>query len=357
VALADLGWNDDVAARFGPWAGRKDVQPGRVVIEFNHIYRIAVEAGEIDSSLAGRLKHQAHSRAELPAVGDWVAVRLRPDQGQGAIVAVVPRRTRFSRRMAGEVTGEQVVAANVDVVFIVMALDGDFNLRRLERYLLLTRESGASPVILLTKPDLCADPAARVTEVITLAGSVPAHMVSPKTGQGLEHVAAYLTAGHTGALLGSSGVGKSTIINRLLGANVQKTLEVRASDSTGRHATVHRELIVLPGGGLVIDTPGMRELQLWDAGDAVRQTFDDIEALAGGCRFTNCRHREEPRCAVKAAVEDGRLEASRVESYHKLQAEIAYVERQQDERAQIDEKRRWRVITKAANKHIKSKRG
>jgi ribosome biogenesis GTPase / thiamine phosphate phosphatase len=340
------------------------VQPGRVVIEFNHIYRVAIGpaegspqiAREIDCSLTGRLKHQASSRAELPAVGDWAAIRLRPGEEQGAIVAVVPRRTRFSRRMAGEITGEQVVAANVDVVFIVMALDADFSLRRLERYLLLTRESGASPVILLTKPDLCADPAARVAEVITLAGAVPAHLVSPKTGQGLEHLAAYLTAGQTGALLGSSGVGKSTIINRLLGSNVQKTLEVRASDSTGRHATVHRELIVLPGGGLVIDTPGMRELQLWDAGDAVRETFDDVDGLASGCRFTDCRHREEPRCAVKAAVEDGRLEASRLESYHKLQAEIAYVERQQDERAQIDEKRRWKVITKAANKHIKAKR-
>jgi ribosome biogenesis GTPase len=281
---------------------------------------------------------------------------MRPGEDGGSIVAVVPRRSKFSRRAAGNVTGEQVVAANADFVFIVMALDGDFSLRRLERYLLLTRESGAAPVILLTKPDVCDDPAGRVTEVVTLAGDVPVHLVSPRTGQGLDTVTAYLTAGRTGALLGSSGVGKSTIINRLIGTDVQKTLEVRQSDSMGRHATVHRELIVLPGGGLVIDTPGMRELQLWDAGGAVRETFDDVEALAPGCHFTNCRHQQEPRCAVKEALADGRLASDRFESYHKLQGEIAYLERQQDERAVIEEKRRWKVLTKAANQHIKSKR-
>lgn len=373
MGLTELGWDEDFAARFAPWADLPDVRPGRVLIEFNHIYRVAVgppaafaadaasaakEGGarEIEATLAGRLKHEASSRAELPAVGDWVAVRMRPGEDGGSIVAVVPRRSKFSRRAAGNVTGEQVVAANADIVFIVMALDGDFSVRRLERYLLLTRESGAAPVILLTKPDVCDDPAARVTEVVTLAGDVPVHLVSPRTGQGLDTVAAYLTAGRTGALLGSSGVGKSTLINRLIGTDVQKTLEVRESDSTGRHATVHRQLIALPGGGLVIDTPGMRELQLWDAGGAVRETFDDVEALADACHFTNCRHQQEPRCAVKDAVASGRLVSDRLESYHKLQGEIAFLERQQDERAQIEEKRRSKVITKAANQHIRSKR-
>jgi len=366
VALADLGWDDDFAARFAPWAGLADVQPGRVVIDFNHIYRIAIgpaaggpdePAQEIECTLTGRFRHEATSRAELPSVGDWVAVRIRPGEARGAIVAVVPRRTRFSRRMAGDVTGEQVVAANVDVVFIVTALDADFSLRRIERYLLMTRESGAAPIILLTKPDLAGDLAAQVADVVALAGDVPVHVVSPKTGVGIEPVAVALSAGRTGALLGSSGVGKSTVINRLAGSDVQKTREVRLADSKGRHTTTHRELVTLPGGGLVIDTPGMRELQLWDVGDAMRETFDDVAALAAGCHFTDCRHRDEPRCAVKAAVESGQLEPGRLESYHKLQTEIAYLERQQDERSQIEEKRRSKVITKAANKHIKEKRG
>ncbi len=214
--------------------------------------------------------------------------------------------------MAGHVTDEQVVAANVDVVFIVMALDADFSLRRLERYLLLARESGAAPVVLLTKPDVCADVPGRVAEVTALTGNVPVHVVSPKLDQGLDRVAQYLPPGKTGALLGSSGVGKSTIINRLVGRDVQKTRDIRASDSKGRHTTSHRELVFLPNGGFMIDTPGMRELQLWDVGDAVSETFDDIEALAADCRFGDCRHRDEPRCAVKTAVEEGRVSAARL---------------------------------------------
>ena len=189
-----------------------------------------------------------------------------------------------------------------------------------------------------------------------MAGGLPIHVLSPKMNQGVEQVSAYLRAGRTGALLGSSGVGKSTIINRLVGSDLRKTREVREADSRGRHTTTHRELVKLPAGGLIIDTPGMRELQLWDVGEAVKETFDDIEALAGECHFTDCRHREEPRCAVKAAVADGRIPASRLESYHKLQDEIAFVERQQDERAQIEHKRREKVLGKAARSHIRSKR-
>ncbi|MBI4264239.1 MAG: ribosome small subunit-dependent GTPase A [Acidobacteria bacterium] len=356
MPLARLGWNERFARDLEAWASKGNVEPARVIIEFNYLYRLAVESGELDATIAGRLKHRATSRSELPAVGDWVVVRRRPGQDHGAIIAVLPRQSWFSRRMAGHVTDEQVVAANVDVIFIVMALDADFSLRRLERYLLLARESGASPVVLLTKPDVCDDVASRVAAVAALAGGVPVHVLNPKLNQGIDQVGAYVTPGRTGALLGSSGVGKSTIINRLAGAELQKTREVREADAKGRHTTSHRELVVLWNGGLIIDTPGMRELQLWDVDEAVREIFDDIETLAAGCRFTDCRHRDEPRCAVKEAVADGRLAPDRLASYLKLQDELAFLARQQDERAQLEEKRRSKVTGKALKQYLKTRR-
>jgi ribosome biogenesis GTPase len=356
MRLQEWGWDEERVREIEPWANKPAHQPGRVLIGFNYLYRVGIEGAEIDAVLAGRLKHRAERQGELPAVGDWIVVRKRPEEDRGAIVAVLPRRSRFSRRVAGNVTDEQVVAANVDVIFVVMSLDDDFSVRRLERYLLMARESGATPVVLLTKPDLSADLAADVADVVAAAGDVHVHVLSPKLNQGLEQVAPYMTAGRTAALLGSSGVGKSTIINRLVGAEVQKTREVRESDSKGRHTTTHRELVVLPGGGLMIDTPGMRELQLWDASDSVRGTFEDIEALAGECHFTDCRHRDEPRCAVKIAVDDGRIPPDRLASYLHLQDELAYLARQQDERAQIEDKRRGKIGAKALRQHLKSKR-
>jgi len=334
MRLAELGWDDALDAAYAAgWRDKRDVRPGRVAIEFNQIFRIYVDEGELDAVTAGRLKHRASRRAELPSVGDWVVVRQRPAADRGVIVDILPRHSAFTRRAAGDVTDEQVVAANVDVVFVVMGLEANFNPRRLERYLLMARESGAAPVILLTKPDLSDDVAARTREVAQLAGELPVHVLQPKSGEGIEQVRAHLHPGRTAALLGSSGVGKSTIINRLLGADVQRTREVRASDSRGRHTTTHRELVVLPPGGLIIDTPGMRELQLWDASGAMSETFDDIEALAAHCHFTDCRHRNEPRCAVKAAVDAGTLAADRLDSYLRLQAELAELAQRQEERA------------------------
>lgn len=356
MRLAQLGWDDAFAASFECRAAMPDVEPARVAIEFNHIYRVWTKDAELEATVSGRLKHQAARRSELPAVGDWVVVRRRHADDQAAIVALLPRRSWFSRKTAGTSTDEQIVAANVDVVFTVMALDADFSLRRLERYLLLARESGAAPVILLTKPDVSDALSAQVLKVRSVAGDLPVHVVNPKRNEGIEHVAAYLPSGRTGALLGSSGVGKSTIINRLVGEDVRKTREVRAVDWKGRHTTMHRELVVLPNGGLIIDTPGMRELQLWDVGDAVRETFDDIETLAAGCQFTDCRHRGEPRCAVKNAVADSRLEASRLESYLRLQDELVFLARQRGERARLEDKRRSKVAGKAVKKHLKTKR-
>ena len=341
MRLEDLGWDDWFATRHAALAGPEDV-PGRVVIEFNHIFRVMTATGEVEASTSGRMRHRAERRSELPAVGDWVIVRHRPGEARTIIQAVLPRRSWFSRKVAGHLTDEQVVAANVDVVFLVMALDADFNLRRLERYLLLGRESGAAPVVLLTKPDVCPDVPALAARASSLAGGLPVHVVSPRHREGLHHVADSLARGRTGALLGSSGVGKSTLINQLVGVDVQKTREVRGVDSKGRHTTSHRELIVLPDGGLVIDTPGMRELQLWDVAGAVGVTFGDIESLALTCHFSNCRHRNEPRCAVKVAVAKGGLAQARLDSYLKLQVELALLAKQQDERQQIEDRRRGR---------------
>ena len=356
MRLVDLGWDEGFAGAFEALSPGAELQPARVVIEFNYLYRVWAEDGEQDATASGRLKHHAANRSEMPAVGDWVALRKRADQDQGAIVAVLPRRSAFSRKAAGTTTDEQVVAANVDVVFIAMALDADFSIPRLERYLLLARDSGAAPVVLLTKPDVTDALDARVAEVAGVATGVPVRVVAPKAGIGLDAVAEFLTRGRTGALLGSSGVGKSTIINRLIGENVQKTREVREADSKGRHTTTHRELIVLPNGGLIVDTPGMRELQLWEADGAVREAFEDVEALAAGCHFTDCQHRDEPRCAVKAAVAAGTLDARRLESYLKLQDELRILEDRQDERALLEQKRQSKIACKALKNHVKSKR-
>jgi ribosome biogenesis GTPase len=314
-----------------------------------------VAGGEIDATVSGRLRHEARRRGELPVVGDWVAVRRAPGETGGAIVGVLPRRSRFSRRSAGRVTDEQVVAANVDVVFLAMALDDDFSVRRLERYLLLGRESGASPVVLLTKPDKAPDLPAQVADVAAVAGNVPAHVLNPRAGEGLAPVEDHLGPGRTGALLGSSGVGKTTIINRLAGGASRRTQEVRLADSKGRHTTVHRELVILPGGALLIDTPGMRELQLWSDGEAAG-AFDDIDALAGGCHFSDCGHRGEPRCAVRAAVERGRLAPDRLDGYLKVQEELMHLARQQSVHAQIEEKRRSKVMGRALRQHLRTKR-
>jgi ribosome biogenesis GTPase / thiamine phosphate phosphatase len=346
VDLTELGWDAQWAAAFAPHAA-EGLVPARIAIEYNHIYRAVAAAGDIQVQLAGRLKHAAAGRHELPAVGDWAALRLTASGDTGTIEALLARRTRFSRKVAGETTEEQIVAANIDTVFLVMGLDGDFNPRRIERYLLVARDSGARAVVLLSKADLAADRDAAARAIESLAPGTPVHPISAREPGGVEIVYRYLGAGRTGALLGSSGVGKSTLINALVGEERFATKEVRDSDSRGRHATRHRQLILLPGRGLLIDTPGMRELQPWDVTDALEETFDDVEALAVSCHFTDCRHRGEPRCAVQAAVEEGALTEGRLANYHKLQDEMRSLEARKDARAIIDEKRRTRTTHKA----------
>ena len=361
--LRELGWDDRWASLFVQHAPA-DTVPARVTIEFNHIYRVATAEGELQAQLSGRLRHQAAGRHELAAVGDWVAVRQTPGERTGVIDVILPRRSKFSRKAAGELTEEQVVAANIDTVFLVMGLDRDYNPRRLERYLLMSYESGARPVVLLTKADLADEVPARIAEVESVAPGVPVHAtiaVRRALADGaiaepdVEVIQQYLGVGRTGTLLGSSGAGKSTLINALLGEPVLKTGAVRASDSRGRHTTRHRQLIVLADRGILIDTPGMRELQLWDVTEAAKDTFEDVEELAASCHFTNCRHKDEPRCAVTAAVADGTLPADRLASYVKLQDELRDLDAKRDVRAQIDEKRRGKVMGKALKQLYKQR--
>jgi ribosome biogenesis GTPase len=356
VELPALGFDEYFVEAFAPWTVKRGVVPGRVAIEFNHILRVYTARGQLDATVSGRLRHEARSRSEMPAVGDWVAVRVSPGADGAVILAVMPRRSRFSRQMAGRVPDEQVVAANVDVVFLVMGLDGDYSVRRLERYLLLGRESGASAVVLLTKPDLASDLSGQVAEVSAVVGGAPLHVLNPRARTGLEPVEGHLGPGQTGALLGSSGVGKTTLINRLAGTDLRRTQEVRLADSKGRHTTVHRELVVLPSGALLVDTPGMRELQLWHMGHEPKDSFDDVQALAGDCHFTDCRHRDEPRCAVKLGDAEGRLPPGRLASYLQLQDELAFLERQQEQHAQIEQKRQSKVVGRALRQHLKAKR-
>jgi ribosome biogenesis GTPase len=344
-----LGLTASLAEAFGPYA-RDGFTAGRVVSAHTHVYRVLTEAGEMLAEVSGRLRHEAAGPRDFPAVGDWVVLQARPEGGRAVIHGILPRRSRFSRKVAGSATEEQVVAANVDSVFLVAGLDGDFSPRRLERALVLAWESGARPVVVLNKADLGVGEERR-REAAAAAPGVPVHAVSARTGDGLGALEAYLGSGQTVALLGSSGVGKSTLVNRLLGGGVQPTAEVRAGDDRGRHTTTHRELIVLPGSGMIVDTPGLREIQLWGGEEGLGEAFTDVGDLAAACRFRDCRHEGEPGCAVLEALSEGRLAAERLASYRKLGAEQRSFALRHDQKLQQAEKRRWRSIHRLARRH------
>ena len=350
MLLQQLGWNNQRQSDFEPHDLAGCV-PGRVVRQERDAWFVQTEHGDpLLARISGRLRNEAGSSLDLPGVGDWVA--LRHDDGTAVIQEVLPRTSVFTRQMAGRKSDLQVVATNLDVVFLVTGLDADFNPRRIERYLALAHASGATPVILLNKLDLCTDLPAKLADVQAAAPGIDVHPVSAIEGDGVTAVREYLGLGRSAALLGSSGVGKSTLTNALLGETRQETQGVRSGDSKGRHTTTRRELFLVPDGGVLIDTPGMRELQL--TGDAeVGDTFREIESLARQCKFGDCQHEGEPGCAVQAAMDAGTLDPERLASQQKLQREAEFEASRTDPNLQRARRDRWKAIHKQARQKMK----
>jgi ribosome biogenesis GTPase len=353
IDMQELGWDGFFSGAFESMRV-PDSLPGRVVSLEKDSCHVLTESGELFAGISGKMRFHTNRAEQYPAVGDWVVIQPLDGDSRGIIHAILPRKSKFSRhitggrpRLSGGKTEEQVVAANMDIVFLVGALDGGrgINLRRMERYIAIAKSSGAAPVIVLNKADLCPDVEARVAEVETVAYGIPVCAVSAKTRAGLDTLENYLTPGITGALLGQSGVGKSAIINALLGEERQATSEVRENDRRGRHTTTRRQLILLPRGGAIIDTPGIREIQVWGDEKNLDEAFEDISKMAKDCRFSDCRHDTEPGCAIRAAIRRGELEASHFKNYQKLQRELIHLAARQAGKAALEEKMRWKQIS------------
>ena len=363
--LAGLGWDPDWQGVFAPIAGSTEpaLAPARVVGAHRGTWEVALGGADapLEARATGRLRHEA-GPAELPVVGDWVAVDARPDEGAASVHVVLPRRTQLRRRAPADYGAPfQVLAANVDVVLVATSLNRDLNVRRVERFLTAAWESGARPVVVLTKVDLARDPvevAIAEAQLEEVAAGVPVVATSAVSGAGLDAVRAFLAAGRTVVLIGSSGVGKSTLANALLGEERLLVREIREDDARGRHTTVGRQLVALPGGeGLLLDTPGLRELGLWDDGAGLDLAFADVARAAEACRFTDCGHETEPGCAVRAAVADGTLHADRFGGWQKLEREERFRAIEMDAVARRVERKRWAVIGKAGAARSKAKRG
>jgi ribosome biogenesis GTPase / thiamine phosphate phosphatase len=347
LSLEMLGWTPALAAQFGTRAA--GLIPGRIGVEDKHFYVVLTADGELIGQVSGKLLHSARTPADLPKVGDWVVCARLRGEAKVVIHEVLARRTKLSRKVPGREVEEQVLATNVDLAFAVQALDSTFNPALLQRHLVMVFESGAKPVVVLNKADLCSDISGKVVEARKTAPDTALVVVSARTTAGIDELAALIHPGETIVFIGSSGVGKSTLINDLCGEEIQATAEVRERDAKGRHTTSWRELIVLPNGGLVIDTPGMREFQMWVAEEGLRDAFADLDTLAVQCHFRDCSHTVENRCAVLAAVSAGALPPERYHRYIKLRNELAYLEETQAKRTWIQRNRRARVAQRAFN--------
>lgn len=324
----------------------ENVLLGRICSEHKSGYKLYSQKGELTAVVSGKFRNNSKAKEDFPAVGDWVIFEPVGGENKAIIQSVLPRKSKFSRKVAGKETQEQIIASNIDVAFVVCALNYDFNLRRIERYLSLIWQSGAVPVVVLTKTDLCADVQNKINEVTNIAFGVDIHAISNLSGEGIEILQDYFHENKTVVLLGSSGVGKSTLINNLAQENLMKVNELRSNIDKGRHTTTHKQMLVLPKGGLIIDTPGIRELQLWDAEDGISQCFRDIEELAKTCHFSDCKHHDEPGCAVLQAIDEGLLDASRLENYLKVLKEQEYILSRQTQSAAKIERNKWKAIHK-----------
>ncbi len=349
--IHSYGWSDTLQHDFAPFAAQGLI-PGRILVQQRGQYGLVTDLGELTGQISGKLARDAEPGG-YPAVGDWGAVAARTAEHAATIHAVLPRRTAFIRRAADSFATEQVVAANVDVALLVASMNADLNPRRLERYLASAWQSGAKPVVVLTKADMAEDAEGDIADAESVAFGAPVLVVSAVTGQGMEALAALLKPGETAVLVGSSGVGKSSLVNALAGAELMDTGGIREDDARGRHTTTHRELIRLPSGALILDTPGMRELGLLDADEGLSTTFEDVEQIAGSCRFSDCHHGNEPGCAVRAALESGELDPGRWKSFVKLQKELRYQHLKESPDARQAYARNWKPIIKAQRARTK----